>query len=236
MWLNCVFGGVGVGLINMLIYLIVGRVPRRADGRPDAGVPGQEGRGPRDEAGDAGPADPPAADPRPDRAVRGRSTGASRRDEQPRRRTASARSSTSSPRRPRTTAPASRGWATPTGSTTRTRTPAPRRRTPALGHRQRAGDADRPVHPDHRPDRARRRAWRRRSRRRSPPARCGPTRSRSASCCWGRSCWSGRCCSCRPRCSGRWPSTSARCRSGGDDARLVSRDVACHDRPLITQR
>ena len=23
MWLNCVFGGVGVGLINMLIYLII---------------------------------------------------------------------------------------------------------------------------------------------------------------------------------------------------------------------
>ena len=35
-------------------------------------------------------------------------------------------------------------------------------------------------------------AWRRRSRRRSRSARCAPTRSRSASCCWERSCWSGR--------------------------------------------
>ena len=24
MWLNCIFGGVGVGLINMLVYLVVG--------------------------------------------------------------------------------------------------------------------------------------------------------------------------------------------------------------------
>ena len=71
----------------------------------------------------------------------------------------------------------------------------------------------RPLHPDHRPARVRRRAWRRRSRRRSRSARCAPTRSRSASCCWARSCWSGRCCSCRRPCWARWPSTWGRCRS-----------------------
>ena len=46
------------------------RVPGRADGGPHAGVPRQEGRGPRDEAGHAGPAHPPDPDPRPDRPVR----------------------------------------------------------------------------------------------------------------------------------------------------------------------
>ncbi len=40
------------------------RLPGRADGGPDAGVPGQEGRGPRDETGHARPADPPHHDPR----------------------------------------------------------------------------------------------------------------------------------------------------------------------------
>ena len=40
----------------------------------------------------------------------------------------------------------------------------------------RPGDADLPVHSDHRPDRLGRRAWRARSRRRSRPARCGRTR------------------------------------------------------------
>ncbi len=65
-------------------------------------------------------------------------------------RTAFRKSSTSSaPPRP-TTARASRGWATPTGSTT---TPIAGPLQPALGHRHGPGDADQPLHSDHRPDR-----------------------------------------------------------------------------------
>ena len=63
MWLNNIFGGVGVGFINMLIFVIVavfvagmmiGRTP---------GVPGQEGRGQGDEARQPGAALAPAGDP-----------------------------------------------------------------------------------------------------------------------------------------------------------------------------
>ena len=62
MMLNCVFGGKGVGLMNMIMYvmlavflcgLMIGRTR----------VPGQEGGGPRDEDGRAGPHHPPPADP-----------------------------------------------------------------------------------------------------------------------------------------------------------------------------
>jgi len=60
-----------------------GRVPGRADGRPHARVPRQEGGGPRDEAGGAGPARAPAAGAGADRAVRRARLGR-RRHEQPR--------------------------------------------------------------------------------------------------------------------------------------------------------
>ena len=50
MMLNVVFGGKGVGLMNMIMYAILGRVHLRPDDRPYPGVPGQEDRGPGDEA------------------------------------------------------------------------------------------------------------------------------------------------------------------------------------------
>ena len=42
-----IFGGVGSGLYGMLLFVLLARVHRRADGGPDARVPGKEGRGPR---------------------------------------------------------------------------------------------------------------------------------------------------------------------------------------------
>ena len=87
------------------------RVPRRLDGRPDAGIPGQEGRGQGGQAGHDRHPDPSLADP-------GRGTGlfaatdwGAKTTANPAR-TASPRSSTSSPRRPPTTVRASKGWAT----------------------------------------------------------------------------------------------------------------------------
>ena len=44
MWLNNIFGGVGVGFINMLIFVDRRGVRGRHDDRPHPGVPGQEGR------------------------------------------------------------------------------------------------------------------------------------------------------------------------------------------------
>ncbi len=38
MWLNVVFGGVGVGLINMFLFIDYRRVPGGHDGRPHAGI------------------------------------------------------------------------------------------------------------------------------------------------------------------------------------------------------
>ena len=52
-----------------------GGLPRGADGRPNAGVPRQEGRGPRDEAGHAGAVGPSDPDPGPVRPVCGRRMG-----------------------------------------------------------------------------------------------------------------------------------------------------------------
>ncbi len=52
MWLNNIFGGVGVGFINMLIFIIVAVFVAGHDDRPHARVPGQEGRGQGDEAGE----------------------------------------------------------------------------------------------------------------------------------------------------------------------------------------
>ena len=42
MMLNVVFGGKGVGLMNMIMYAILARVHLRPDDRPYPGVPGQE--------------------------------------------------------------------------------------------------------------------------------------------------------------------------------------------------
>ena len=44
-----IFGGVGSGLYGMFFYIVHRRLRRRADGRPHAGVPGQEDRGARDQ-------------------------------------------------------------------------------------------------------------------------------------------------------------------------------------------
>ena len=41
-----IFGGVGSGLYGMLVMAVLVRIHRRTDGRPDAGVPGQEDRRP----------------------------------------------------------------------------------------------------------------------------------------------------------------------------------------------
>ena len=48
-----IFGGVGAGLYGMLLYAILARLHRRADGRPHAGVPRQEDRAEGSEDGDA---------------------------------------------------------------------------------------------------------------------------------------------------------------------------------------
>ena len=50
MMLNVVFGGKGVGLMNMIMYAILARVHLRPDDRPHPGVPRQEDRRPGDEA------------------------------------------------------------------------------------------------------------------------------------------------------------------------------------------
>ncbi len=60
-----IFGGVGAGLYGMLVMVVLSRLHRRPDGGPHAGVPGQEDRSARDEAGDALRARLPAPDPRP---------------------------------------------------------------------------------------------------------------------------------------------------------------------------
>ena len=52
MMLNVVFSGIGAGFENMLDVHHRRRVPRRLDGRANAGIPRQEGRGEGGEAGD----------------------------------------------------------------------------------------------------------------------------------------------------------------------------------------
>ena len=42
-----IFGGVGAGLYGMLVFVVRGHLHRRTDGRPHAGIPGQEDRGSR---------------------------------------------------------------------------------------------------------------------------------------------------------------------------------------------
>ncbi len=44
MWVNCIYGGKGVGMINLLLFLIIGDLPRGTDGRPHARISGQENR------------------------------------------------------------------------------------------------------------------------------------------------------------------------------------------------
>ena len=135
MWLNCIWGGVGVGLINFLIYLIVGVF---LAGLMVGRTP--EYLGKKVEAREMKLAmlallDPPVDDPRAHRPVRRPRLGGES-DEQSRPRTASPRSSTSSARLPPTTAPASKGLATPTASTTTKIRPT---YAIALGHRLRTG-------------------------------------------------------------------------------------------------
>ena len=76
MWLNCIFGGKGVGMINMLLFLIIGVFVAGHDGGAHARVSGQEDRRPRDEARDDRPADPSDHDSRAHRPVCGHRLGA----------------------------------------------------------------------------------------------------------------------------------------------------------------
>ena len=129
MWLNCIFGGVGVGLINFLIYLIVGVF---LAGLMVGRTP--EYLGKKVEAREMKLAMlalliHPLMILGADRPVRRHRLGhqVARTTPAP---TASPRSSTSSPRPPPTTAPASRAWRTPTASTTTTT----RRRGPYAPH------------------------------------------------------------------------------------------------------
>ena len=108
MWLNCIFGGKGVGLINLLVYLIVGVF---LAGLMVGRTP--EYLGKKVEAREMKLAmlallDPSDHDPGADRPVRRHRLGHARRRTTPGR-TASRKSSTSSARRRPTTARASRG-------------------------------------------------------------------------------------------------------------------------------
>jgi hypothetical protein len=48
-----IIGGVGAGLYGMLLFVVVGDLRRRPDGRPHAGICRQEDRGTRGQDGDA---------------------------------------------------------------------------------------------------------------------------------------------------------------------------------------
>ena len=66
-----IFGGVGAGLYGMLVFVLLSVFIAGPDGRPHARVPGQEDRGPRDEARDALRPHLPAHHPRLLRVGRG---------------------------------------------------------------------------------------------------------------------------------------------------------------------
>ena len=84
MWLNCIFGGKGVGMINMLMYVIIGIFVAGMMVGQDARVPGQEDRGPRGQARDHRPPGPSVHDSYAHRALRRDELGTPGR-EQPRR-------------------------------------------------------------------------------------------------------------------------------------------------------
>ena len=75
MMLNVVFSGIGSGFENMLMYHHRRGLSRRLDGRPDAGIPGQEGRGPRGQARHDRDADPSLDHPGRHGPVRGHRLG-----------------------------------------------------------------------------------------------------------------------------------------------------------------
>ena len=75
MWLNCIWGGVGVGLINLLIYLIVGVFIAGLMVGPHAGILGQKSRSEGNEARLAGDAGASAIDFDSGRFVRGHRLG-----------------------------------------------------------------------------------------------------------------------------------------------------------------
>ena len=83
MMLNVVFSGIGSGFENMLMYHHCRGLSRRLDGRPDPGIPGQEGRGPGGQAGHDRDADPSLDHPGEARACSRRPTGARRRSANP---------------------------------------------------------------------------------------------------------------------------------------------------------
>ena len=132
MWLNCIFGGKGVGLINLLIYLIIGVF---LAGLMVGRTP--EYLGKKVEAREMKLAMlalliHPIMILVPDRPVRRHGLGHQGRRTIPAP-TASRRSSTSSARPRPTTARASRAWATPGASTDRTTTRRRRPRTARTG-------------------------------------------------------------------------------------------------------
>ncbi len=75
MWLNCVYGGKGVGMINLLLFLIVGVfMAGQMVGRTPEYL-GKKIERPGDEAGHDRPARAPDHDSGPERAVRGHRLG-----------------------------------------------------------------------------------------------------------------------------------------------------------------
>ena len=132
MWLNCMFGGVGVGLINLLVYMIiavflaglmVGRTPEYLGKKVEAREMKLAVAGP------AGPAVPRSAF-RP--ACSPRWNGGRRRPTIPAR-TVSARSFTSSPPSFANNGSGFEGLATPTGLTMPTKSFGHRRHSPSIG-------------------------------------------------------------------------------------------------------
>ena len=111
-------GGVGSGLYGILVLAIIDGVRRRADGRPHAGVPGQEDRRARDQARRALHPDHAGCSCWSAPGSRWRCHGTEDVDAQRRARTGSPRCCTPSPRRPTTTARAFAGLTANTASTT----------------------------------------------------------------------------------------------------------------------
>ena len=81
MWLNCIFGGKGVGMINMLLYVIIGIfIAGQMVGRTPEYL-GKKDRRPRGQARGHGPSGPSDDDPHAHRALRGAGLGPQGREQ-----------------------------------------------------------------------------------------------------------------------------------------------------------